>query len=190
MKTPLRETYLMKIPYFDIIFSSRFKGFSKDFVNNFNQISNTDPNVNLLSFLEISEYLEDVTNKIITYNLGLFYYRYQKSIWLKNPLTANKFQFWEPCYRDTMPAFNEKYQGKILVNPEWDRTTENYSRFFITEPDCHQHIITGLEMMFLDKIIPSNLLPAFTLSILVVYYNNIKEIQDFLELEDPTNKII
>ena len=77
MKTPLRETYLMKIPYFEFLFSSRFEGYSKDFVNNFNQILNTDPNENLLSFLELSEYLEDVTNKIITYNLGLFYFQYQ-----------------------------------------------------------------------------------------------------------------
>ena len=190
MKTPLRKTYLMKIPYFEFLFSSRFEGFSKDFVNNFNQILNTDPNENLLSFLELSEYLEDVTNKIITYNLGLFYFRYQKSIWLKNPSTAHKFLLWEPCYKDTMPAFNEKYRAKLLVNPEWDRTTENYSGFFITEPDCHQYIITGLEMMFLDKIIPTNLLPAFTLSILIVYYNNKNEIESFLQLKDQTDKII
>ena len=190
MKLPLRETYLMKIPYFDFLFSSRFEGFSKDFVSYFNQILTTDPDENLLSFLELSEYLEDATHKIIAYNLGLFYYRYQKNFWLKKPTTAYKFLLWEACYKDTMPAFNEKYRAKLMVNPEWDKSTENYSGFFITEPDYHQYIIAGLEMMFLDKIIPTNLLPAFTLSILIVYYDSIKEIADFLQINDPTSKII
>ena len=48
----------------------------------------------------------------------------------------------------------------------------------------------GLDMMLLSEKVPRTLLPAFALSILIIYYEHKTEIEYFLEQEDPTFKII
>lgn len=190
MKLPLRETFLLKIPYFDFLFNSRFEGFSEDFTTYYNHILETNPEENLNSFQEFAKAQTDIEKKIIIHNLGVFYFRYQKSYWSKKPTASFNVLIWDAPFKNILPTYNEKYDGNVLIGPKWNKKTENYSSFFITEPDVHQYIIRGLEMMFLEQIVPYSLLPAFTLSILITYYNYKKELEDFLQIEDPTYKII
>lgn len=190
MKLPLRPTFLLKIPYFDILFSTRFEGFSEDFATYYNHILETNPEENLKVFQEFSQSQTDFEKKIIIHNLGVYYFRYQKKYWAKRPQNSFKFLHWEKIFETFLPTYNATYDANILIGPKWDKLTENYSKFIITEPDGHQYLIRGLEMLFLEEIVPHVLLPAFTLAILIVYYEYKSELEDFLQIEDPTYKII
>ncbi|MCF8274957.1 MAG: hypothetical protein K9I95_14115 [Flavobacteriaceae bacterium] len=190
MKLPLRPTYLMKIPYFEVLFNSRFEGFEEDFATYFNHVLETNPEDNFKLFLDLYQSETDLERKIIINNLGVFYYRYQKNYWGKRPDSTYNFLVWEESFKTLLPTYNESFDANILIGPQWEKLTESYSRFIIAEPDFNAYIINGFDMMFLDETVPRELLPAFALSILVVYYKHKIEIEDFLETKDPTYKII
>lgn len=190
MKLPLNTTFLLKIPFFHLLFNSRFDGFSEDFTTYYNHNLETNPEDNLKLFEELYSSENDIEKKMVIHNLGVYYYRYQEQYWLKRPYNGHNVFIWENKFLEFLPSYNEKYNSKILINPKWDKLTEDYTKFILVEPDVFQYIILGMEMMFLDETVPPKLLPAFALAILIVYYDFKSEVEIFLEMEDPTYKII
>lgn len=190
MKLPLHPSFLLKIPYFEILFRLRYEGFSEDFATYYNHNLETNPEENFRLFKEFYESETDFEQKNIIHNLGVYYFRYQKKYWGKRPAKAIDFLNWENSFENFLPTYNEKLGSDILFTPKWDRITETFSEFFVIETDVHQCVMVGMDMMFLSEKVPPSLLPAFTLSILIIYYEYKTEIEYFLEQEDPTFKII
>jgi hypothetical protein len=190
MKLPLRPSFLLRIPYFQILFDLRYEGFAEEFTTYYNHNLETNSEENFKLFKEFSESKFPIEQMNIVHNLGVYYFRYQKDFLGKRPKNSIDFLKWESTFENFLPTHKETLNSKILMPPKWDKLTESYSEFFIIEPDVHQIVMEGLDMMFLSEKVAPSLLPAFALSILIIYYENKTEIEYFLEQEDPTFKII
>jgi len=190
MKLPLRPSFLLKIPYFQILFDNRYEGFAEEFTTYFNHNLETSPEENFKLFKEFSESKFPMEQVNMIHNLGVHYFRYQKQYWTRRPKNSIDFLEWESTFEDFLPSYKEKLGTNILIAPKWDKLTESFSEFFIIETDVHQIVMEGLDMMLLSELVPPALLPAFALSILIIYYENKTEIEYFLEQKDPTFKII
>jgi hypothetical protein len=190
MKLPLRPSFLLKIPYFQILFDLRYEGFAEEFTTYFNHNLETNPEENFKLFKEFSESKFPIEQMNIVHNLGVYYFRYQKKYWGKRPKNSIDLLKWENTFENFLPTYEDQLGAKILIAPKWDKQAESFYEFFITETDVHQSIMEGLDMMLLSEKVPRTLLPAFALSILIIYYEHKTEIEYFLEQEDPTFKII
>ena len=98
MKLPLRTTLLARMPYFELIFSSRFENFIDDFVLYYNHALDTNPNEVLEAYHNFYNVEEDIQKKIIIHNLGYRYFHYQKKYWSKRPQAKINVLQWEKCY--------------------------------------------------------------------------------------------
>ncbi|WP_372757695.1 hypothetical protein [Mariniflexile sp.] len=190
MKLPLYPSFFLKIPYFQILFDNRYEGFEEEFTTYFNHNLETNPEENFKLFKEFSQLKFPIEQLNIVHNLGIYYFRYQKNYWGKRPKNSIDFLKWESSFENFLPTYENKLGTKILMSPKWDKQSESFSEFFITEIDVHQAVMEGLDMMFFSEIVPCALLPAFALSILIIYYEHKTEIEYFLEQKDPTFKII
>ncbi|GAA4801743.1 hypothetical protein [Litoribaculum gwangyangense] len=190
MKLPLRPSFLLKIPYFQILFDLRYEGFAEEFTTYFNHNLETNPEDNLNLFKEFSQLKFRMEQLNVVHNLGVYYYRHQRQYWSRRPKNKIDFLKWESTFGHFLATSKDKPGTAVKMAPKWNRYTESYSEFFITELDVHTIVMEGLDMMLLSETVPSALLPAFALSIMIIYYEHKLEIEDFLEQEDPTNKII
>lgn len=190
MKLPLQPSFLLKIPYFQILFKNRYEGFAEEFTTYFNHNLETNPEENFKLFQEFSESKFPMEQVNMIHNLGVHYFRYQKQYWGKRHNNSIDFLKWESTFEDFRPSYRDKLGTNILIDPKWDPLTQSFSMFFSIETDVHQIVLEGLDLMLLSELVPSSLLPAFALSILIIYYENKPEIEYFLEQEDPTFKII
>ncbi|MGZ0016921.1 hypothetical protein [Yeosuana sp. AK3] len=190
MKLPLRPSFLLKIPYFQILFENRYEGFAEEFTTYFNHNLETSPEENFKLFQKFSQSKFPMEQRNIIHNLGVYYFRYQRQYWGKRHKNSTDFLKYESVFENFLPTHKEKLDTNILIAPRWNRQTESFSEFFIFETDVHQIVMEGLDMMLLSELVPPALLPAFALSILIIYYEHKTEIEYFLEQEDPTFKII
>lgn len=187
MKLPLRTNLLARMPYFELIFSSRFENFIDDFVLYYNHALDSDPNEVLEAYHNYYNVEEDIQKKIIIHNLGCRYFQYQKKYWSKRPQAKINVLPWEKCYETELPTYNEIEDLKRLnlTTPK-----NRKEKTLIQEPDYNEEILTALDLLFVDNTVPRNLLSGFCLSIMITYYNHTEEIESWLEKEDNTRKLL
>ena len=160
MKLPLRPSFLLKIPYFQILFEFRYEGFADEFTTYFNHNLETNPEDNFKLFHELSKSKFPVEQMNIVHNLGVYYFRYQRQYWSRRPKSTIDFLKWESTFESFLPTHIETLNSKILMAPKWNKLTESYSEFFIVEPDVHQIVMEGLDLMLLSEKVPASLLSA------------------------------
>lgn len=187
MKLPLRTTLLYKIPYFALLFSSRFENFADDFTLYYNHAIDCNPIEVLDSYHEFFNNEKDIQKKIIIHNLGARYFNFQKKFWSKRPQAKINFTAWEKCYETELPTYDEAKDIKLL---QIEKPKKRSDKPTLKEPDFNEEIITALDMLFIDETVPRNLLAGFCLSIMLTYYIHFEEIELWLEKEDTTRKLL
>lgn len=187
MKLPLRSTLLARMPYFELLFSSRFENFDEDFALYYNNALDSDPIEVLEAYQDFFEAQTDIPKKIIIHNLGYRYFHYQKKYWSKRPQAKINLLQWEKCYESELPTYNEAEDIRRL-QLEIPKSRKN--KITIQEPDYNEEILTAMDLLFIDETVPRNLLSGFCLSIMITYYNHIEEIETWLQKEDTTRKLL
>lgn len=190
MISPIPPSLLLKIPLFKILFETHYDGFQSDFCDNYNLVYYTDPERNFTLFNEFYNSLTTIEEKILVHNLSVYYYRYQRNYWNKRPHLTYKILFWEDEFKKLLPSYDEQYDSQFLINLELETKSNSDSKPVINTPSAHEYILGALDMLFQDEIVPPELGPAFTLAILIVYYEFSEELNELLNITDPTPKII